>query len=92
MVSMNTFGDFCVYCSLPNTFAFGYTKETIFVTVGVREGDLKNKIPSHIHLRNPLIDKLPQDTRIVPEEALLDSLVRIDHNIGKMRKSEKRRS
>lgn len=38
---MNTFGVLWVLHSLPDTFPAGNTKDTIFVNVGVQEGDKK---------------------------------------------------
>ena len=42
----------------------------------------ESKFPFPFHLRNPFIDKLPQVIRIIFEDALRYSFIRIDHHIG----------
>jgi hypothetical protein len=41
----------------------------------------KSNFPVPLHLRDPFIDQLPQDIRVIPEDALLYSFIRINHNV-----------
>jgi hypothetical protein len=44
-------------------------------------GAAKSEFPFPLHLRNPFINQLPQNIRVVSDDALLDSLIRINHNV-----------
>lgn len=44
-------------------------------------GDAKSELPFPLHLRDPFVNQLPQDIRVVMN-TLLDSLIRINHNVS----------
>jgi len=45
-----------------------------------REVPQKSEFPFPLHLRDPFINQLPQDIRVVMH-TLLDSFIRINHNV-----------